>query len=112
MNADVLMLIAFCLFIVLLGVRMKQYYSKKDETVFLEGKNRGISNWRRWIIVIQLFLLGGFSVYMFFVILHDVVRNNYSSLTLLRCVIWLLTIVFLIWQVARLLREYRKKRNR
>ena len=72
------MLVAFCLFVLLLGMRMKQRYAEwkceKDGNGGVPGtfpeRKRGNKR-RRLLFVIQLFVLGGLLVYMTPILIRD-----------------------------------------
>lgn len=115
MNGDTIILAAFCVFIVLLGVRMKQRYAewKKNQVQLDPEVARKESKIRYWFTIIQLVVLGALMVYMTPSLMKDFTgagSGNFVNVVL-RCLIFICTIYIFIWGVRRLLSR-RNKENR
>lgn len=119
MDRDTLIFIAFCVFVLLLGVRFWQQLRERtektaadrsttDETIPLPGKSR-----RRFFILIQVIVLGGLLIYMVPLLIRDFkgTESILNSGFILRCLIFVFTIYILISRGRGLLRQ-RVKGNR
>lgn len=103
---DTVVFIAFCVFVLLLGIRIKQrWQSGKKETPVSEEEempknsiawnNRLKKKRRRFIFLwIQLMVLAGLSVYMIPFLIRDFTAGNSTPLVniILRCLIFVFTI--------------------
>ncbi len=114
MSKDTLMLVAFCLFVLLLGMRMKQRYaewkSEKDGSGSVPGtfpeRKRGNKR-RRLLFVIQLFVLGGLLVYMTPILIRDFIGpDQVAPVNLfLRCLIFIFTIYIFVFGCRKAFRQ-------
>ena len=108
MDRDTLIFIAFCVFILLLGVRFWQQLRERtdrsiaDEAVPLPAKSR-----RRYFILIQVIVLGGLLIYMLSWLIRDFkgAEPVLNAGFILRCLIFVFTIYIFISRGRDLLRQ-------
>lgn len=115
MGGDTLILAAFCVFIIILGVRMKQRHAewKKNQAQLQPQDARKESKIRYWFTIIQLVVLGALMVYMVPGLVSDFTSGGSGDLVniVLRCLIFICTIYIFIWGVSRLLSRRNKENN-
>lgn len=104
MSGDTLILGAFCIFILLLGFRMKQRYAEWKQAERQKKLNGHESRLRRIVTIVQLVVLAGLMVYMIPVLVRDFSHlEQVGGVNLfLRCLIFVFTIYILIWGIIRL----------
>ena len=110
MDRDTLIFIAFCVFILLLGVRFWQQLRERtetdrsiaDEAVPLPAKSR-----RCYFILIQVIVLGGLLIYMLPWLIRDFkgAEPVLNAGFILRCLIFVFTIYIFISRGRDLLRQ-------
>ena len=114
MSKDTLMLVAFGLFVLLLGMRMKQRYvewkSEKDGSGNVPGtfpERKEGNKRRRVLFVIQLFVLGGLLVYMTPILVRDFIGpDQVAPVNLfLRCLIFIFTIYVFVFGCRKAFRQ-------
>lgn len=95
MGRDTIIFIAFCLFLLLAGMRLQQRLSeqKSEEAAAAEEKDQKHS-WRRYYWIVQWVILGGLLVYMLPVLVHHFMGPGpvFTKDFFLRCLIFLFTI--------------------
>lgn len=113
MSGDTLILAAFCVFVVLLGMRMKQRFAewKRNKGQVSAEDSRKESAIRRWFAVIQLVVLGGLLVYMIPALFKDLRSPDEGNMVnlILRCLIFVFTIYILIWGIIQTCRRKDKE---
>lgn len=113
MDRDTLIFIAFCVFILLSGVRFWQQLRERavkteadrsaaDETVPLPAKSR-----RRYFILIQVTVLGGLLIYMVPWLIRDFkgAESVLNTGFILRCLIFVFTIYIFVSRGRGVLRQ-------
>lgn len=116
MDRDTLIFIAFCVFILLLGVRFWQQFRERavkmeadriaaDETVPLPAEGR-----RHYFILIQVIVLGGLLIYMVSRLIRDFKEAEpvLNAGFILRCLIFVFTIYIFVSRGRGVLRQYVK----
>lgn len=113
MSGDTLILAAFCVFVVLLGMRMKQRFAewKRNKGQVSAEDSRKESAIRRWFAGIQLVVLGGLLVYMIPALFRDLRSPDEGNMVnlILRCLIFVFTIYILIWGTIQTCRRKDKE---
>ena len=71
MSGDTLILGAFCIFILLLGFRMKQRYREWKQAERQKKMDGSASRLRRIVTIVQLVVLAGLMVYMIPILFRD-----------------------------------------
>lgn len=118
MNRDTLIFAAFCVFVLLVGIRLKQRISdrkKQKEKIFgrenliteteyreevseIETRKLRRENKKRLLAIVQFFILGGLLIYMILIFCRDF--RSLGSLggmnIVLRCLIFIFTIYIFI----------------
>lgn len=107
MSGDTLILGAFCIFILLLGFRMKQRYREWKQAERQKKMDGSASRLRRIVTIVQLVVLAGLMVYMIPILFRDFSHlEEVGRVNLfLRCLIFIFTIYILIWGIIRLRKQ-------
>lgn len=122
MKGDTLIFIAFCAFIVLLGIRMIQQFEKKKRIAVEKEEDKAsepcpVSTKRRrytcfWAIV-QVVVLAGLIIYMIPVLIEDFSTGESREISsvFLRCLIFVFTIYIFIRQWRRVFGKENKEKT-
>lgn len=110
MERDTIILAALCLFVILVGFRLRQRYVERPEQKRIEHSSR----FRLIMTIIQLVVLGGLMIYMIPVLWRDInVPEQVGGMDLfLRCLIFVFTIYIFISGVRVLLRQRNKEKSK
>lgn len=105
MSRDTLVLAAFCIFIVILVVRMRQRYRELKNHPEQEERWKE-SRWRYTLLVVQFVVLGGLMLYMVPLLMDDFERWREvdKMKVFLRCLIFIFTIYTFIGGLVKLRR--------
>lgn len=118
MNGDIIIFIAFCIFVFLLGIRIKQRLSeqrdkktKDNDTGYTPAISEKQNRRERILAIIQLCVFGGLAIYMIPILIRDfTMEGQTESLEIfLRCLIFIFTIYIFILAWIKVLRPKNKE---
>lgn len=112
MSGDTLILAAFCVFVLLLGMRMRQRYAEWKKAGHEGRLDAKESRLRSIITILQLLVLGGLMIYMIPVLIRDFSQpiGEAGVNLFLRCLIFIFTIYILVWGLIQLSRQRNKEK--